>query len=74
MRTIPICILSIVCELAGGCGYSLAGRGSFLPDYIKTILCSFPEAAIYTVDDKGEVFENANWGDLISARFQAIAF
>ena len=20
-----------------GCGYSLAGRGSFLPDYIKTI-------------------------------------
>ena len=23
--------------LAGGCGYTLAGRGSFLPDYIKTI-------------------------------------
>ena len=22
---------------AGGCGYSLAGRGSFLPEYIKTI-------------------------------------
>jgi hypothetical protein len=22
---------------AGGCGYSLAGRGSFLPDYIRTI-------------------------------------
>jgi hypothetical protein len=23
--------------LAAGCGYSLSGRGSFLPDYIKTI-------------------------------------
>jgi hypothetical protein len=23
--------------IAGGCGYSLAGRGSFLPDYIRTI-------------------------------------
>ena len=23
--------------VSGGCGYSLAGRGSFLPDYIRTI-------------------------------------
>jgi hypothetical protein len=26
-----------VCFPLAGCGYSLAGRGSFLPDYIKTI-------------------------------------
>jgi hypothetical protein len=26
-----------VCSLAAGCGYALAGRGSFLPDYIRTI-------------------------------------
>lgn len=26
-----------VCLLSGACGYSLAGRGSFLPDYIETI-------------------------------------
>ncbi len=25
------------CCVAGGCGYSLAGRGNFLPNYIKTI-------------------------------------
>ena len=24
-------------RLSCGCGYALAGRGSFLPDYIKTI-------------------------------------
>jgi hypothetical protein len=34
--------LSVLCVLgwsvlAGGCGYSLAGRGSFLPSYIRTI-------------------------------------
>ncbi len=27
----------VVCLLSGACGYSLAGRGSFLPDYIETI-------------------------------------
>ena len=26
-----------VCSLTAGCGYALAGRGSFLPDYIRTI-------------------------------------
>jgi hypothetical protein len=35
-------ILRVLCVLCGGafssgCGYALAGRGSFLPDYIKTI-------------------------------------
>jgi len=30
-------VLAALGLLAGGCGYSLAGRGSFLPDYIKTI-------------------------------------
>ena len=27
----------VVCLLSGACGYSLSGRGSFLPDYIETI-------------------------------------
>ena len=27
----------VVAPLASGCGYSLAGRGSFLPEYIKNI-------------------------------------
>jgi hypothetical protein len=31
-------VLCVLCGLASsGCGYSLAGRGSFLPPYIKTI-------------------------------------
>ena len=32
-------VLSVLCGawLASGCGYALAGRGSFLPDYIRTI-------------------------------------
>jgi len=32
-------MLAVICALAaqGGCGYSLAGRGSFLPAYIKRI-------------------------------------
>jgi lipopolysaccharide assembly LptE-like protein len=32
---IVVCLLS--CVTFSGCGYSLAGRGSFLPDYIRTI-------------------------------------
>lgn len=35
---IPILALAFVVTLASsGCGYSLAGRGSFLPSYIRTI-------------------------------------
>jgi lipopolysaccharide assembly LptE-like protein len=35
---LPVLLLVIVAVLAhGGCGYSLAGRGSFLPAYIKRI-------------------------------------
>jgi outer membrane lipopolysaccharide assembly protein LptE/RlpB len=29
--------LAVVLTAMSGCGYSLAGRGSFLPDYIRTI-------------------------------------
>jgi lipopolysaccharide assembly LptE-like protein len=29
--------LCVMCVCTSGCGYALAGRGSFLPDYIKTI-------------------------------------
>jgi len=33
-----VCMFCVVCGLCwGGCGYSLAGRGAFLPEYIKTI-------------------------------------
>jgi hypothetical protein len=33
-----LCVLCTLCVLcAPGCGYSLAGRGSFLPAYIRTI-------------------------------------
>jgi hypothetical protein len=36
-----LCLLCALCILCGlwstGCGYALAGRGSFLPDYIHTI-------------------------------------
>ena len=33
-----LCLLSVLCGcLSSSCGYALAGRGSFLPDYIKTI-------------------------------------
>ena len=31
-----LCLLGVLCA-AEGCGYALAGRGSFLPDYIRTI-------------------------------------
>jgi len=31
-----LCFLCVLCA-APGCGYALAGRGSFLPDYIRTI-------------------------------------
>lgn len=30
-------VLGVLCVGAAGCGYALAGRGSFLPAYIKTI-------------------------------------
>ena len=34
-----LCVLGVVCASAAGasCGYSLAGRGAFLPSYIRTI-------------------------------------
>jgi len=33
-----LCVLSVLCVFSTpGCGYSLAGRGSFLPAYIKTM-------------------------------------
>src|ERR671939_174236 len=41
MRTAPRGVLVVLCAMLGiagsGCGYSLAGRGSFLPSYIRTI-------------------------------------
>jgi hypothetical protein len=38
LRNICLCVLGVLCVCAAsGCGYSLAGHGSFLPAYIKTI-------------------------------------
>lgn len=38
MRSIRVLVLLVaVAAMGAGCGYSLAGRGSFLPTYIKTI-------------------------------------
>jgi Lipopolysaccharide-assembly len=39
MKTkLHLCVLCVVCGwLSSACGYALAGRGSFLPDYIQTI-------------------------------------
>lgn len=36
----PLCVLCLLCGLCAGvagCGYALAGRGSFLPSYIQRI-------------------------------------
>lgn len=36
--SIWLCVLCVLCgEFSAGCGYALAGRGSFLPAYVKTI-------------------------------------
>ena len=37
-RGLLLCVLSVLCGgLNASCGYALAGRGSFLPSYIRTI-------------------------------------
>jgi hypothetical protein len=37
-RFAAACALAVLCAHgSAGCGYALAGRGSFLPDYVKTI-------------------------------------
>jgi hypothetical protein len=42
------CVLSLLCVVsAEGCGYSLAGRGSFLPAYVRTL--GVPTFANHTV-------------------------
>jgi Lipopolysaccharide-assembly len=37
IRAGELALISLVALALSGCGYSLAGRGSFLPTYIKTI-------------------------------------
>lgn len=37
LGALPLCVLCFLCVLVAGCGYSLAGRGSFLPANIRTI-------------------------------------
>lgn len=43
-------LAALVCAAFSGCGYTLAGRGSFLPDYIETV-------AIPMFDNDTTVFE-----------------
>lgn len=57
MRTLQwlrLVVLLAVASATAGCGYSLAGRGSFLPDYIRTIgVPQFTNStSIYDVDRK----------------------
>ena len=37
LPTSLVMAVAVACMLGGACGYSLAGRGSFLPDYIETV-------------------------------------
>ena len=36
-RAALVVVAAIACAASAACGYTLAGRGSFLPDYIETI-------------------------------------
>ena len=36
-RALLLCVPGVLCVVLPGCGYALAGRGSFLPPYIQTI-------------------------------------
>jgi outer membrane lipopolysaccharide assembly protein LptE/RlpB len=40
LRVISALLISIAVVLTAGCGYSLKGKGSFLPDHIRTIALS----------------------------------
>ena len=37
MKKIAVILLCLLTCSTSGCGYALAGRGSFLPDYIRTV-------------------------------------
>jgi hypothetical protein len=37
LGALRLCALCCLCVLVAGCGYSLAGRGAFLPEHIRTI-------------------------------------
>ena len=37
MRKMAACVLLALALLSQGCGYALAGRGSFLPAYIRVV-------------------------------------
>ena len=51
VRALCALVLVAVVIVESGCGYSLAGRGSFLPDYIRTIACPVRErTAVFGVD------------------------
>jgi hypothetical protein len=37
IQRLSLCVLGVLGVSTAGCGYSLAGRGAFLPDYIKIV-------------------------------------
>ena len=52
-RTSAFCLLPFAFCLSG-CGYSLAGRGKFLPEYIRTVgvpLCVNQGSSIFNIDN-----------------------
>ncbi len=54
LQLFRLVVLLAVASATAGCGYSLAGRGSFLPDYIRTIgVPQFTNStSLYDVDRK----------------------
>ena len=55
-----LCVLGVLCVFAApGCGYSLAGHGSFLPVYIKTIgIPTFVYHLLHQAAEEGVHCEN----------------
>ena len=52
-RVVRFVLLVVGCGLLSGCGYTLSGQGSFLPDYIETV-------AIPTFENETPVFDVEN--------------
>ena len=67
-------IFVLLCNLMSGCGYALAGRGGFLPDYIETIAIPvFENNHVYLgmiFSYVFEVFGNSNLALALALKFR----